>query len=75
MDKTEAFLDGWLAHKADVDGDDNPFDEKRQPRSHHQWTSGWCARFSACKHDHDLTYDDAAWSDEPRTPVARPHAR
>ncbi|GJD87809.1 hypothetical protein BHAOGJBA_1314 [Methylobacterium hispanicum] len=60
MDKSEAYLDGWLAHAQDVGSDDNPHEERRQPRSHAQWTSGWCARFSAVKHGLDLTYDDAA---------------
>lgn len=63
MDKTEAYLDGWLAHLKDVDVEANPFDDKRQARSHAQWTSGWCARFGAVKHGHPLAYDEAEFED------------
>jgi hypothetical protein len=59
MEKSDTYLDGWLAHREGVESDANPYDEKTQARSHAQWRSGWCDRFGACKHDGSLTHDDA----------------
>lgn len=59
MHVSEAYLDGWLAHRGDVDVDANPYDVRLQPRSHAQWLSGWSARFAAVKHGLDLPHDEA----------------
>jgi hypothetical protein len=58
-DSTNApYLDGWHAHRLNTPSDRNPHDENTQPWSHSQWTSGWCGRFSAVKHDQPLPWDD-----------------
>lgn len=58
-EKSDAYLDGWLAHKDGLAVESNPYDRLLQVRSNHQWESGWCDRFGAIKHDRDLAYDDA----------------
>lgn len=58
MDKTEAYLNGWSAHKGDQSQDLNPYHEGTQNYSHSQWLSGWCDRFSACKHGLSLSLDE-----------------
>lgn len=56
--QSEAFLNGWHAHRGDIGVDANPYNEYSQSVSHTKWTSGWCGRFSAVKHDLPLEYDD-----------------
>ncbi len=47
----EAFRNGWLAWElGDVDGNDNPYNERSQAYSHSQWDSGWCRCYSSYKH-------------------------
>lgn len=55
---SEAYRNGWLAHAKKHPAEGNPYDEKAQPYSHAQWTSGWCGRFSAVKHDQWEESDD-----------------
>lgn len=43
MNKSEAFLNGWLAHRNDYVGS-SPYHETLQEYSHKQWHSGWRAR-------------------------------
>lgn len=53
------FLDGWHVHKNfGLSETTNPYSETLQPHSFREWESGWSARFNACKHGLDLTYDD-----------------
>lgn len=49
-----AYHDGWLAHSNGVDCDQNPYDERRQMRSHNEWNSGWFGRFGHIKNGRDL---------------------
>jgi hypothetical protein len=57
--KTEAFLNGWHAHRVSVaSSDDNPYDDTRQSYSFNQWVEGWCARHDAVKHDLPLEHDE-----------------
>lgn len=57
--RTDAWLDGWHAHRLGISVDDgNPFGEKATYRSHLQWISGWCSRFAAVKHGDPLIYDE-----------------
>lgn len=60
MNKSEAYLNGWLAHKNGVENtaDDNPYLETLQHYSNNQWLSGWCDRFSAVKHGLDMSLDE-----------------
>jgi len=55
--KSAPYLDGWLAQK-DGYNSGNPYDETKQPYSYGQWISGWCDRFTAVKHNLDLSLDD-----------------
>lgn len=57
MNKSEAYLNGWHAHKAGLVSGDNPYDEAKQFYSDNQWVSGWCARFDAIKHGYSLSLD------------------
>ena len=50
---SEAYIDGWLAHKNDVEVDANPYDEKSAEASNFRWTNGWCSRFRCIKHGGD----------------------
>jgi hypothetical protein len=63
--KSDAYIDGWLAHKFGENNSDenNPYDQHKQAMSHQQWLSGWCDRFGRCKHDGELTYDEAQFQD------------
>lgn len=60
MSESESFLNGWLAHKNDVGLDECPYDERTQAVSYGQWAAGWSQRFSACKHDLDMSLDEIA---------------
>jgi hypothetical protein len=65
-DKTDAWIDGWLAHKNSENNsdEDNPYDEYKQARSYAQWVSGWCARHSAIKAGiNTVGYDNGAWEE------------
>jgi hypothetical protein len=55
--KSAPYLDGWLAHKGGLN-QHCPYREDVQPYSYGQWVSGWCDRFSAVKHETDLSLDD-----------------
>lgn len=55
---SEAYLNGWHAHKKYELQSLNPYNEALQFYSHNQWLSGWCARFSAVKHSQDLEHDE-----------------
>lgn len=55
---SEAYRNGWLAHKNHNGVEDkNPYDSATQRYSTAQWIEGWCARFAAVKHDLDLSLD------------------
>jgi hypothetical protein len=61
LDHSEAYLNGWLAHKNNEEQDFNPYREGAQQYSYNQWLSGWCDRFRAVKHGYDLTLDEEIW--------------
>ncbi len=56
-DKSEAYLNGWHAHKNGEVSGLNPYLEGIQEYSNNQWISGWCARFEAIKHEKSLELD------------------
>lgn len=58
MKYSEAYLNGWFAHKKNTPNFTNPYLEHQQYYSHMQWLSGWCDRFSAVKHGQDLSLDE-----------------
>jgi ribosome modulation factor len=60
---SNAWLDGWHAHRQGVSTDDNPYDELITARSYHQWVAGWCARFSAIKRGQDTSLDEELFND------------
>lgn len=51
------FIDGWEACESNQT-DENPYSETLQPFSYRCWGDGWCARFSAEKHDLSLNHED-----------------
>lgn len=52
------YIDGWLAHKGGVEySNRNPYSATHAPASHALWREGWCDRFSAIKHESDLSFD------------------
>lgn len=57
-EQSESYLNGWHAHRAGVDVDENPHNERTEPLSNMRWCSGWCARFSAVKHGQSLELDE-----------------
>lgn len=65
-----AYLDGWFAHKYHTENygaavGSNPFDERTQSVSNAQWDAGYAQRFSARKHDLDMSLDDVEpWSSD-----------
>lgn len=58
QETTSAFRDGWFAHKGGFATGENPYNETLQWSSHHEWLSGWCARFEAIKHGKDTSLDE-----------------
>lgn len=56
--KSEAYMNGWFSHLNDFSETANPYQEHIQRFSYVQWISGWCDRFSAVKHGHDLSLDE-----------------
>jgi hypothetical protein len=59
--KTDAYIDGWSAHRSGVSVDDNPYNEETQSYSHKQWTAGWCERHGQAKHDLLVEELDEEW--------------
>ncbi len=57
-EKSEAYLNGWHAHRLGNRIGVNPYHITTQYLSNARWISGWCARFSACKHDQSLGLDE-----------------
>lgn len=57
MERTSAYMDGWHSHKGGQE-QSNPYSEAYQPYSYRQWLAGWCDRFSAIKHELDLSLDE-----------------
>lgn len=51
MTISDAWLNGWHAHKDKIKTSENPYNERTQQASYSQWESGWCQRFSRHKHD------------------------
>jgi hypothetical protein len=48
--ESDAFKNGWFAHKNNISEETNPHDEKLEEYSYYQFTSGWCARHQWLKH-------------------------
>lgn len=52
------YVDGWMAHKHNVDRKRNPYDVRVQFASYELWTEGFMSRKSAARLDGDLSLDD-----------------
>lgn len=61
-DKSDAWLDGWLAHRDHLGSNANPYDPVYAARSHAQWSAGWGDRFNRAKHGGDENeYDNSLY--------------
>ena len=49
------WVDGWMAHQAELSTADNPFDQIKQRQSHWCWLQGYLSRVEAteCRWDGD----------------------
>ena len=50
IDYTEAYMNGWHAHKRDKKSNFNPYNEDLCFYSNNQWNAGYCARRDAVKY-------------------------
>jgi hypothetical protein len=61
---SEAWLNGWHAHRQGQKLDPNPYNPDTQARSFHQWLAGWCSRFEQEKHGRSTAQHDNALFDD-----------
>lgn len=55
--KSEAWLNGWLAHSKHYPSSQNPYSRNLQSRSYYEWSVGWETRRQAEIKKQPLTYD------------------